>query len=290
MVKRGLGRGLEALLPPDEGQGPGLKEVRYVAINKIIAGRHQPRRNFDPEKLEELARSIKSHGVIQPIVVRPAGNDRYELIAGERRWRACQLAGLEEIPAIIKELEAKESAEVALIENLQREDLNPLEEAEAYRSLLEEYNLTQEEVAARVGKSRPVIANALRLLQLPEEIQIMLRNNQITTGHAKVILSLKEKEAQLTLARAIKEKGLTVREAEKQVQQKQKHGREKVKGNHIEWEWQEIEEMLQRVFTTRVKIKPGKNNSRIEIYYFNQEDLERILAALLKDNVPHGTS
>lgn len=288
MVKRGLGRGLGALLPPNEETEVAAGEVTSIAVDRIVAGRHQPRRDFDTQKLEELAQSIKSHGVIQPIVIKPGGSDKYELIAGERRWRACKLAGLKEIPAIIKDLDARETAEIALIENLQREDLNPLEEAEAYQVLIEEHDLTQEEIARRVGKSRPVVANALRLLQLPVEAQEMLRQNEITTGHAKVILSLKEKDEQLELARLIKEKQLTVREAERVIQQQ---GRKKktVKGDQINWEWRELEERLQQVFTTRVRIKQGKNNSRIEIYYFNQDDLERILAAMLKEDVPRGT-
>ncbi len=289
MVKRGLGRGLEALLPPNSEKEEMNEEITSIAIDRIVAGRHQPRRQFDNQKLEELAQSIRSHGIIQPIVIKPVGNAKYEIIAGERRWRASKMAGLREIPAIIKDLDVGAMAEVALIENLQREDLNPMEEAEAYRALVEEYGLTQEEIARRVGKSRPVITNALRLLQLPGEIQELLRSNEITAGHARAILSLKGKEEQLQLARLIQEKQLTVREAEGFVQQKLSTREKPVKKEKQDWEWQELEERLQQVFTTRVRIKMGKTNSRIEIYYFNDEDLERILAALLKEDVPRET-
>jgi ParB family chromosome partitioning protein len=199
------------------------------------------------------------------------------------------MAGLQEIPAIIKDLDSGAVAEVALIENLQREDLNPLEEAEAYRALVEEYGLTQEEIARRVGKSRPVIANALRLLQLPGEVQAMLRDNEITAGHARAILSLKGQEEQLQLARLIQEKQLTVREAEELVQKELSTRQKLVKSGKQNWEWQELEERLQQVFTTRVRIKTGKKGSRIEIYYFSDEDLERILAALLKEDVSRET-
>ena len=289
MVKRGLGRGLEALLPPDKEQEDADAAVTSIAIDRIMAGRHQPRRQFDNQKLEELAQSIRSHGIIQPIVIKPVGEARYEIIAGERRWRASKMAGLQEIPAIIKDLDSGAVAEVALIENLQREDLNPLEEAEAYRALVEEYGLTQEEIARRVGKSRPVIANALRLLQLPGEVQAMLRDNEITAGHARAILSLKGQEEQLQLARLIQEKQLTVREAEELVQKELSTRQKLVKSGKQNWEWQELEERLQQVFTTRVRIKTGKKGSRIEIYYFSDEDLERILVALLKEDVSRET-
>ncbi|QGP91926.1 Stage 0 sporulation protein J [Neomoorella glycerini] len=296
MVKRGLGRGLGALLPPTEEKEVIAGEVTSVAIDRIIAGRHQPRRDFDAGKLEELALSIKSHGVIQPIVIKPVGDDRYELIAGERRWRASKLAGLKEIPAIIKDLDARETAEIALIENLQREDLNPLEEAEAYQALINEHNLTQEEIAHRVGKSRPVIANALRLLQLPEEIQEMLRKNEISSGHARIILSLKDREQQIMLAKKVKEEGLAVREAEiiakkmqAQVEALQIPQKKQVKYEKVNLEVKQLEDRLQHILSTKVKLNHGKNKGKIEIYYFGTEDLERIIAVLTRENVSRET-
>ncbi|GEA14455.1 MAG: ParB family transcriptional regulator, chromosome partitioning protein [Moorella sp. (in: firmicutes)] len=293
MVKRGLGRGLEALLPAIEENEVLTGEVTRVAVDRIVAGRHQPRRDFDATKLEELAQSIKSHGVIQPIVVKPIGDERYELIAGERRLRACKIAGLREIPAIIKDLDARETAEIALIENLQREDLNPMEEAEAYQALINEHNLTQEEIARRVGKSRPVIANALRLFQLPEEIQEMLRKSEISTGHARIILSLKDREQQLMLARKIKEEGLAVRETEiiaKKLQASIDQPTKKERKNEkVDLEVKQLEDRLQHILSTKVKLSHGKNKGKIEIYYFGTEDLERIIAVLTRNNVSRET-
>jgi len=291
MVKRGLGRGLGALLPQKEENEDGDKIIASIAIDKIVAGQHQPRKDIDKEKLEELAQSILNHGVIQPIVVKPIGSTKYEIVAGERRWRACQLAGIKEIPAIIKQINARETAEIALIENLQRENLNQLEEAEAYQKLIEQHKVNQEEIARRVGKSRPVIANALRLLQLPAGIKDMLRKNEITTGHAKVIMSLKEERKQLELANLIREKGLTVRETENIIKQweKKKRKRRDEEKEKIDPESRELEEKLQQIFTTRVKLKQGQNNGRIEIYYYSQEELDRILTVLLNRDVPRGT-
>lgn len=292
MAKRGLGRGLEALLPQKEETDEKDNRIASIAIDKIVAGQHQPRKDIDKEKLEELAQSILNHGVIQPIVVKPIDSTKYEIVAGERRWRACRLAGIKEIPAIIKEINARDTAEIALIENLQRENLNQMEEAEAYQKLIDQHRLSQEEIARRVGKSRPVITNALRLLQLPLEIKDMLRKNELTTGHAKVILSIKEGERQLELANLIREKGLSVRETENIIQQwdnKKKTKKKNEAKEKIGLENREIEEKLQQMFTTRVKLKQGKNNGRIEIYYYSQEELDRILTVLLDRDVPRGT-
>lgn len=292
MAKRGLGRGLEALLPqkeitPDDKAGT----ITTIAVDRIVPGKHQPRRNFDNDKMVELAQSIKAHGIIQPIVVKPAGNEKYEIIAGERRWRACRQAGLQEIPAIIKSLDARATAEIALIENLQREDLNPLEEAEAYQALLEEYGLTQEDIAGRVGKSRPVIANALRLLQLPEEIKDMLRENKISSGHARALLSLKDENQQIELAQKIFAENLSVRETEiiikKLTDGKTAPKRQRV--DAVSVETRQVEERLQQILSTRVKLKTGKNSGKIEIYYFGPEDLERIITTLTGENVSRET-
>ncbi|MGB9663001.1 MAG: ParB/RepB/Spo0J family partition protein [Moorellaceae bacterium] len=283
MAKRGLGRGLSALLP--EAGEPG-GEIRYVDVELIVGGRHQPREEFDQEKLEELASSIRSHGVIQPVVVRPLGDGKYELVAGERRWRACRLAGLKVIPALVRDLSEREVAEVALIENLQREDLNPIEEARAYYALVAEYGLTQEEVAARVGKSRPVIANALRLLQLPAPVQEMLRKGELTAGHARALLAASEEAVQVEVANRVVEEGLTVRETE-QLIKKMESGRGKggadarKKGDKREdWSWASIEETLEERLGTPVKIRSGKKGGKIEIYYYSFEELQRLVELL----------
>lgn len=292
MAKRGLGRGLEALLPQKEiAMEDKDAKITSIAVDRIEPGKHQPRRDFDDVKMAELAQSIKAHGIIQPIVVKPAGNERYEIIAGERRWRACRQAGLQEIPAIIKSLDARTTAEIALVENLQREDLNPLEEAEAYQTLLEDYGLTQEDVAGRVGKSRPVIANALRLLQLPEEIKGMLRENKLSSGHARALLGLKDKKMQVELAKKIVAENLSVRETENIIKKLigGPTAPKRQRADAVNIETHQMEERLQQVLSTRVKLKAGKNSGKIEIYYFGPEDLERIITVLTGENVSRET-
>lgn len=283
MVKRGLGRGLSALLPEVKEMGG---EVRYLNIDLIVAGRHQPREDFDQEKLEELAASIRSHGVIQPVVVRPLGEGRYELVAGERRWRACRLAGVKEVPALVRDLSGKDVAEIALIENLQREDLNPLEEARAYQALITEYGLTQEEVSARVGKSRPVIANALRLLQLPSAIQEMLRAGQLTAGHARALLAIEDEEKQLQVAGRVVQEKLSVRETEdlvRKLQSREKRTRSAVEREEAKsrpWPLMSVEEVLEERLGTVVKVRPLQKGGRIEIYFYSQEELHRLVEEL----------
>ncbi|WP_338833658.1 Stage 0 sporulation protein J [Moorella humiferrea] len=292
MAKRGLGRGLEALLPAQKASGGEVEGIQMLLVEKIKPGRHQPRREFDLEKLEELARSIKSHGVIQPIIVKPVGSGSYEVIAGERRLRACQMAGITEIPAIIKELDARETAEIALIENLQREDLNPMEEAAAYQTLISEHGLTQEEIAARVGKSRPVIANALRLLNLPQTVQEMVRSGIISPGHARIILSLKDEEQQIALAEKIAATGMAVREAEalaKKMQEQPEIQKLKKEDTKAQWEVKQLEDRLQSILSTKVKLKHAKEKGKIEIYYFGNEELERIINVLTGENVSRET-
>lgn len=294
MAKRGLGKGLGALLPQQAGveKGKTDNEVLNISMERIVPGKHQPRKDFDRKKLEELVQSIKSHGIIQPIVVTPAGDGNYELVAGERRWRAGKIAGMKEIPAIVKQVNEREMAEIALIENLQREDLNLLEEAEAYRKLMEVHCLNQEEIAQKVGKSRPVIANALRILQLPSPIKEMIKKQELSAGHAKAILGLKDQAAMVQLADLIKQKGLTVRQTEVMVQRMTAERRmeRKTPDNDANGlEIAETEERLQRLFSTKVKIKRSRNGGRVEIYCFSLEELDRILAVLLKEDVPRGT-
>jgi len=276
--KRGLGKGLQALFSEQEvSQEDGVVEIR---VSDIRPNKYQPRRDFPAEKLEELARSISLHGVLQPIVVRDIIGG-YELVAGERRWRACKMAGLETIPAIVRPFSDNEMMEIALIENLQREDLNPLEEATAYRQLLDEFGLTQEELSQRIGKSRSHIANILRLLQLPPEIQESVSRGTISMGHARALLGLEKKAQQLEAWRQVVEKGLSVRETEALVQhlkagKEPRRKRAEQKEPHI----LALEASLQENLGTKVQIWPGRKKGRIEIEYYTEEDLERICRLL----------
>ena len=213
-MKKGLGKGLEALIGSTNALEDAINSVTEVGINQVEPNSEQPRKVFDQEKLEALAESIKNHGVVQPIIVRREGS-YYKIVAGERRWRAAKLAGLKTIPVIIKDITSREVMEIALIENLQREDLNPIEEAEAYQKLIEEYSITQEEVAKIVGKSRAAIANSVRLLTLTDEIKEMLTDGRLTSGHARTLVTISDPQRQNQLAKIIVEKNLTVRESEK---------------------------------------------------------------------------
>ncbi|MBZ4646152.1 MAG: ParB family transcriptional regulator, chromosome partitioning protein [Petroclostridium sp.] len=279
MVKRGLGKGLGALLPGvDTEEDSPIKEIK---LTEIEPNKSQPRKNFDEEKLEALAESIKTHGVIQPIIVKKLESGFYQIIAGERRWRAARLAGLKTIPVIIKDYEKKEVLEIALIENLQREDLNPIEESEAYQNLINEFNLTQEEISARVGKSRSAIANALRLLNLPEGIKQLLIEDKISSGHARAILSIDNIELQIQVANKVVNEGLSVRETEKYVKalvsQKSKKNKKDNKLSHV---YIDIQNRMSQNLGTKVRIYPGANKSKIEIEYYSDDDLERIMNLL----------
>lgn len=279
MVKRGLGKGLGALLPGvDTEEDSPIKEIK---LTEIEPNKSQPRKNFDEEKLEALAESIKTHGVIQPIIVKKLESGFYQIIAGERRWRAARLAGLKTIPVIIKDYEKKEVLEIALIENLQREDLNPIEESEAYQNLINEFNLTQEEISVRVGKSRSAIANALRLLNLPEGIKQLLIEDKISSGHARAILSIDNIELQIQVANKVVNEGLSVRETEKYVKalvsQKSKKNKKDNKLSHV---YIDIQNRMSQNLGTKVRIYPGANKSKIEIEYYSDDDLERIMNLL----------
>jgi ParB family chromosome partitioning protein len=274
MAKQRLGKGLNALipeLPQIEDQG-----VQEIPITDITPNKHQPRQQFDAGKLEQLAGSISKHGIVQPVALRKIDKG-YELVAGERRWRAARMAGLKAVPAVVMELDERQMVEIALVENLQREDLNPLEEAEAYRTLLEEYDLTQEEIALAVGKSRPAIANTLRLLNLPPDIQEMVREDRITAGHARAMISLGEKEQKLVADRILKE-GLSVRDAEKLVNNMIKERGKKPSRNKDKKPWvTEMEAAIGELLGTRVQIVQNRKKGKIEIEYYGGEDLERIL-------------
>lgn len=272
--KRGLGKGLGALIP--EGEENDKNSVNEIKITEVEPNENQPRREFDEKNLMDLAESIKEHGVVQPIIVRKVENG-YQIIAGERRWRASRLAGNKTIPAIIKECSDIEVMEIALIENLQREDLNSIEEAYAYKSLIEEYNMTQEEISKRIGKSRPAIANSLRLLQLPEEVKEMVAAGKISQGHARALLSVGGANKQIEIANKIVDQQLNVRQIEKLAKDSKEKKNIKREPGPEQLEIKQIEERLKAHFSTKVNLKYKKNKGKIEIEYYSNEELERIL-------------
>lgn len=288
-AKKALGRGLGAFFDdvpadsmnktskPDAESGNGIMQIK---LRDIEPNPEQPRREFDKEKLEDLAQSIKEHGLIQPILVQKSKNGMYIIIAGERRWRASKLAGLSEVPCIEKDFSQREIMEIALIENLQREDLNPIEEAEGYQKLIDTFDLKQEEVADRVGKSRSAVANSLRLNNLCSEIKKMVISKDISQGHARALLPVSKKEDQLSLAKKIIEEGLNVRQTEKLVNMflHEKPKKSKVKKDeNYESYFRELETSLSKSLGTKVLIKNGKNKGKIEIEYYSNKDLENIL-------------
>ena len=278
----GLGKGLGALIP--EFQQDDEKEFLSCGIEEIAPNRSQPRKHFDESKLQELADSIKEKGILEPLIVRRV-DQGYELIVGERRWRAAQKAGLKEVPVLVKEIKDQEVLEISLIENLQREDLNPIEEAEAFKRLTEEFNLSQEELGTRVGKDRTTIANALRLLKLPVEVKNQLLQNRITSGHARAILSLDNKEKQKELCHRIIEKGLSVRQAEALAKHWAERPRREApsvkKRGDVESQLNTLQDSLRRYLGTKVQIKAIGKKGKIEIEYYSIEDLERVVEAIL---------
>lgn len=286
--QRGLGRGLDALFSGSNS----VEEkplVSNIPINQIIPNKFQPRRVFDEEALAELVSSIKQYGVLQPIVVRKSSNS-YELVAGERRWRASQKAGLQEVPAIIKEYTDGEMTEIALIENIQREDLNAIEEALAYRRLMDDFNLTQEEVARRIGRSRSVIANMVRLLNLHPIVQDYVSRGTLSMGQARPLLGLETLDLQLEAAEIIIDDDLSARDAEELVKRlTEKPKQEKQQTKTVEGKdffVSEAEDRLKMILGTKVKIKPGKLKSKIEIEFYSTEDLDRIIETLSGDETP----
>ena len=277
-----LGKGLGALLP-EFGQAE-LKTLLFCGIEEIIPNRSQPRKHFDESKIEELAWSIKEKGILEPLIVRRM-DQGYELIVGERRWRAAQKAGLKEVPVIVKEAEGREALEISLIENIQREDLNPIEAAEAFKHLIEEFDISQEDLSKRIGKDRTTITNTLRLLRLPLEVRNQLLENRITPGHARAILSLENKEKQKELCALIIKKGLSVREAEaiaKRWSEKPKKSIAPVKKRgDLESQLSSLQDSLRKYLGTKVLITPKDKKGKIEIEYYSHEDLERIVEAIL---------
>ncbi|MDF2890253.1 MAG: parB-like partition protein [Clostridia bacterium] len=277
MKKNGLGKGLGALIR--ENEHDINSSVTELKITELEANQNQPRRFFDDQALQELSGSIKEHGVVQPIIVRKL-DDSYQIVAGERRWRAARLAGLKTVPVIIKDYSNVQVMQIALIENLQRQDLNSIEEALAYKSLIEEHDMTQERISEKIGKSRSAIANTLRLLNLPEEIKNMVVHGKISAGHARALLAIEDKNKQLEIAHKIVEQQLNVRDIEKLVMQKD--NKDEKKENKKDVEIIELEERLKNTFATKVNIIHKKNKGKIEIEYYSNDDLERILELLQK--------
>lgn len=281
MSKRGLGKGLGALIP--EVGSVDREEIQEIAVGEIRPNPRQPRREFDPEKLSELAASIREHGVVQPILVRRT-DEGYELVAGERRWRAAQTAGLDRIPAVVRSLSGAQVLEIALIENLQREDLNPLEEAEAYRRLIDEFGLNQEALAQRLGKSRPQVSNTLRLLQLPDAVRQQVSDGRLSMGHAKVLLGLEDAAEMARVADRIVEEGLSVREAERVIEQapaRRRRSAGRKAPAEKDAELAAVEGQLRERLGTPVRVVTGGVKGRIEIAFYGNEDLVRLCDLLL---------
>lgn len=298
--KMALGRGLNVLIPEqkkEESEAAAPKEIIKEVVKEVVRevekeitlkvsdiepNRNQPRQQFDEDGLEELAESIRQFGVVQPLIVQKR-EDYYEIVAGERRWRAARMAGVKEVPVIIRDYKEQMALEISLIENIQRENLNPIEEAKAYERLTQEFHLTQDEVAKKVSKSRTAITNTMRLLKLDERVQSMLQEDLISSGHARCLLGLTDNEKQYPIAVKIMDMGLSVREAETLVKKENKEEKEPKKEENKEHDYlyRELEEHMKEKFGTKVLIKNKKNNKgKIEIEYYSQDDLERIIDML----------
>lgn len=293
-VKRGLGKGLDSIIPiqdnsPSEKNIESKEEQKdpetIVKITQVEPNRDQPRKNFDEDALQELADSIKQFGLLQPILVQDR-KTYYEIIAGERRWRAAKLAGLKEIPVIIRDYTDQEIVEISLIENIQREDLNPIEEAQAYKRLLTEFHLKQDEVAERVSKSRTAVTNSMRLLKLCDEVQQMIIDDMLSTGHARALISIEDPEEQYTIAQKIFDEKLSVRDVEKLVKnlnKPEKPKKENKEDKSLDIIYQDIEEKLKQSLGTKVAISSkGNGAGKVEIEFYNHDDLDRIIELLSK--------
>jgi len=286
VAKKALGMGIDALLGTGEEKQVSSGDITRIAVDRIDPNPDQPRKKFNEDSLNEMAESIRAQGIIQPVILEPAGS-RYTLVAGERRFRAAKRAELTEIPAIIRSFTAEEKIEIALIENLQREDLNPIEEAEAYRLIMERGNLNQAEVAIKVGKQRSTIANSLRLLKLPKEMKNALEDGEISAGHARALLAVENPERRQAIFDRILKDGLSVREAENLADRSGKissgtgaSGKKQRRSDRLGPELLDIREQLIEKFGTKVSIKGNESHGKIEIAYFSMEDLERILEVI----------
>lgn len=283
-----LGRGLDALLGDTSLQAQTGGSVS-LPIAQVEPGLNQPRKHFDEESLADLAQSIGQHGILQPLTVRRLASGYYQIIAGERRWRAARMAGLEEVPAIIVEADDRKVMELGLIENLQREDLNPMEEAAGYHTLVQEYGLTQEEAAKRVSKSRPAVANAMRLLALPQEVQWLIEQGSLSAGHGRALLALPTAEEQIAAAEEIRTKGWSVRETEERIRQRlqeREASAPEKPSSPLKLYFKEAERQLTAGLGRRVTITQGKKKGKIALEYYDQEDLEALMAALA--SLPQG--
>ena len=286
---KGLGKGLDSLIPDKVGNVEINEEPKQdefmVNINQVEPNKEQPRKNFDEDALLELSESIKQFGVLQPLIVQNK-DTYYEIIAGERRWRAAKLAGVKEIPIIVKNLTPQERVEISLIENIQREDLNPIEEAQAYKKLLTEFNLKQDEVAERVSKSRTAVTNSMRLLKLCDEVQQMIIDDMLSTGHARALISIEDPEQQYIIAQKIFDEKLSVRDVEKLVKnlnKPEKPKKEIIEDKSLEIIYQDVEEKLKQSLGTKVDISSkGNGSGKIEIEFYNHDDLDRIIELLSK--------
>lgn len=277
----GLGKGLDAIFIENDTNDSNNNV--FLKISDIEPNRDQPRKDFNEEALRELADSIATHGVLQPLLVRPLAGGGYQLVAGERRWRASRMAGLSEVPVVIREMTDSEMTQIALIENLQREDLNSVEEALGYKSLMDAYNLTQDEVAKAVGKSRPAVANVMRLLNLPEEIQDMLKEGEISAGHARALLGIADKENMIEIAKSIASQDLTVRDVERLAKKQSSDKKPKAEKQHQKRApiYDEVELSLNEHLSRRVKVMNDKeNNGTLQIEFYSEDDLVQ-LAKLL---------
>ncbi len=278
MNQKGLGKGLSALFMEQESASQP-ENLQMVKLSQVEPNPAQPRREFDPEALSELAESIRTHGILQPLAVRRVAGDRYQIIAGERRWRAAREAGVEKIPVYLVDADDRAVMELALVENLQRQDLSPIEEAEGYRTLMDDFSLTQDNVAKRVGKSRPTIANALRLLSLSPNVRDLVASGALSVGHAKALLALTDAEQQKRTAELVLEKGYSVRQTElliKKILQDSLRAQEKkpeITVNYLE----EIERRLAAKLGRRVKLVSGRKKGRIELEFYDPEDLEKLI-------------
>lgn len=278
--KGGLGKGLDAIFAENTTEsGSGAVELK---ISELEPNREQPRREFDEKAMAELADSIAQHGLLQPLLVRPLFGGGYQIVAGERRWRAARMAGLSEVPAVVREMSDHEVMELALIENLQREDLTPLEEANGYQTLLDKYGMTQEEVAKTVGKSRPAVANALRLLHLPEGIREMVERGELSAGHARTLLAFPDEASMLEAAKKAVEQGLSVRELErmaKKAAEAQKEGEKPRPTRRIPY-FDEVELSLHEHLGRKVRVAGNKTKGTLQIEFYGEEDLQRLMASI----------
>ena len=275
--KFGLGKGLGALISENEEETNENSKL-LIPLNKIKSNAEQPRKSFDNERIAELAESIKHHGIIQPLILMKENED-YVIIAGERRWRAAKMAGLKEVPAIIMDITEKEVLEVSLIENIQRQDLNPIEEALAYKRLIDEFKLTQEELSKRIGKSRTTITNCMRLINLDDRVKEYIIEGVLSEGHGRTLLSINDGELQYTIAQKVIDEGLSVRELEKLIKKVYSTDKKKKDNKEVNDEnnYKDIEEKLQSHFGTKIKLSYKKDKGKIEIEYYSEEDLQRIL-------------